>query len=195
MTKNKTQPKQLNIYQKLLEVQKKDLTFTKNAKSHYGKYLTLDDLNKGLNPTLNEIGLIVVHKTHKRNIVTMVIDTDTGKSLKSYFPIAETITDPQKVGSAITYAKRYNIGQLFNIVTDEDDDGDATTEKTTSPQKEPFRDKKINGRTIKKSANPTIHAHCSDCQTEITEAENEYSVKNHGIKLCRECQGKYKRKI
>jgi hypothetical protein len=66
----------------------------------------------------------------------MVIDTDTTEKIESRFPIPETITDPQKMGSAITYAKRYNIGQLFNIMTDEDDDGNAT-KQTNNKQNVP----------------------------------------------------------
>jgi len=43
-----------NIYKKLLDIQKLGLTFTKNAENPFfkSKYLDLDDLNKGLMPTL-----------------------------------------------------------------------------------------------------------------------------------------------
>jgi hypothetical protein len=40
--------------------------------------------------------------------------------ITSAFPITQT--DPQKIGSCITYAKRYNLGSLFNIITEWDDD-------------------------------------------------------------------------
>lgn len=41
--------------------------------------------------------------------------------------------DPQKLGSCISYAKRYNLAQIFNIITDRDDDANAasTPAKTT----------------------------------------------------------------
>ena len=132
MAQKTKQKKQLNIYQKLLAIQKKNLSFTKNADNPFfkSKYLSLDQLIKGLNPELNALDLIIVHKTRQREVITLVIDTPTGKNIKSRFPIPEAITDPQKMGSAITYAKRYNIGQLFNIMTDVDDDGNATASKT-----------------------------------------------------------------
>ncbi len=57
-----------NIYKKLLDIQKLGLTFTKNAENPFfkSKYLDLDDLNKGLMPTLNEKGLLLLHRTRKR---------------------------------------------------------------------------------------------------------------------------------
>jgi len=116
-----------NIYLKLLTIQKKELTFKKNAKNPYynSSYLTLDELIKTLKPILNELKIVIIHKNNKRNVITEVIDTESNEKIRSVFPIPDNITDPQKMGSAITYAKRYNLGELFNIVTDEDDDGNA----------------------------------------------------------------------
>lgn len=34
-----------------------------------------------------------------------------------------TGTTAQLMGAAITYAKRYNLGAIFNIITDDDVDG------------------------------------------------------------------------
>lgn len=123
---------QPNIYEKLFKIQQMNLTLTKNAKNPFfnSSYLTLDELNKKLNPILNDLKLLVIHRTSKRNVITEVIDIENldyvNSTVKSSFAIPETITDPQKMGSAITYAKRYNLVQLFNIVADEDDDGNAT---------------------------------------------------------------------
>jgi hypothetical protein len=124
-----TNKENLNIYQKLLEVQKKNITFTKDATNpdFNSKYLSLDELNKTLKPILNELGLLIVHTSRDRNIITAVVDTESGNQIESRFAIPDTITDPQKMGSAISYGKRYNIGQLFNIVTDEDDDGNSVS--------------------------------------------------------------------
>lgn len=133
-TQNTTQKQQLNIYQKLLEIQKKNLTFTKNATNPFfnSKYLTLDEINNKLNPILTELKLLVIHYTFNRQVNTKVINTETNDFdfIESSFPIPKEIIDPQKMGSAITYAKRYNLCQLFNIVSDEDDDGNATAKQT-----------------------------------------------------------------
>jgi hypothetical protein len=51
---------------------------------------------------------------------------------ESTCPLPDTV-DSQKLGSAITYARRYNKLALLDIVADEDDDGNAST-KITQPQ-------------------------------------------------------------
>ncbi len=41
-------------------------------------------------------------------------------------------TDPQAVGSAITYARRYALSAIFGITSDEDDDGNEATQPAKS---------------------------------------------------------------
>ena len=42
--------------------------------------------------------------------------------------ISRDANDPQKMGSAITYAKRYGLQAMFGIPADEDDDGNKANE-------------------------------------------------------------------
>ena len=116
-----------NLYKKLFEIQHSGLTFKKTADNPFfhSKYLPLDELVGGLLPTLKKQGLLITHSTHEKFVVTSVIDIESGELVSSAFPLQEGI-DPQKIGSAITYARRYNIGQIFNIITDEDDDANAS---------------------------------------------------------------------
>ena len=109
---------------KLFEIQKLGLKYKKESKSHYGKYLNLDDLLEKVLPGLNERGLLITNAISKKgSLVTTIIDTETGTGRQSFFPLPEGVK-PQEVGSAITYGKRYNTGALLNIVIDEDtDDG------------------------------------------------------------------------
>lgn len=116
----------MTLHTKLLEIQKKLLTFWKDgANPHFkSKYLTLDHLLEKLLPVCNELDLLITHQTKDGNVVTIV--TDGKDIIESFFPIGDT-SNPQKIGSAITYAKRYNLGQIFNIVTDDDDDGNKAS--------------------------------------------------------------------
>lgn len=116
------------VAQKLLEIQKLGVKYHKKGKSHYGKYLTLDDLLEQLLPELEKQNLLITHHGVNNELITSVQDVDSGSSVQSAFPLPQG-AEPQKMGSAITYAKRYNLGALFNIVTDEDDDGEATVIK------------------------------------------------------------------
>lgn len=43
--------------------------------------------------------------------------------------------DPQSIGSAITYAKRYALSAIFGITSDQDDDGNEATQANNKPAK------------------------------------------------------------
>lgn len=131
------------MYKQLLEIQKKMLSFSKDGKNPHFKssYLTLDSLLEKLLPTCNDLWVLVYHKTIDWNVVTIV--TDWKDNIESSFPIWDT-SNPQKVGSCITYAKRYNLGQIFNIMTDEDDDWNKASKKdssTTTPSNDLLLDR------------------------------------------------------
>jgi len=52
-----------------------------------------------------------------------------------FYPISSSLNDQQK-GSASTYGKRYSLSMACNLVADEDDDGNAASEK---PKKKAWR--------------------------------------------------------
>lgn len=119
----------MTLHTKLLEIQKKMMKYGKTASNPFfkSKYLTLDHLLERLLPELNTLEILVMHYTENNEVVTSISDWET--VMLSRFPIGN-VSDPQKIGSAITYAKRYNLWQLFNIVTDDDDDGNKASVKT-----------------------------------------------------------------
>lgn len=125
------------IHKKLFEIQSKDLVFKKEAENPFfkSKYLTLEALLTELKPILKEYNLLITHSTHSNCVVTSVIDVESGEFVSSAFPLQDGI-DPQKVGSAITYGKRYNLSQIFNIIADEDDDGNKAS--VVKPKVSPF---------------------------------------------------------
>lgn len=51
------------------------------------------------------------------------------------------VTDPQKMGSALTYAKRYCLLAAFGLVGDEDDDAEAATAPARKPAKKASKPK------------------------------------------------------
>lgn len=132
--------------QKLLEVQKKLLKFKKEWKANYWKYITLDDLLDKLLPVCNELDILVYHSMKDWVVVTTVRDWKS--SITSEFPVSD-ISSAQKVGASITYAKRYNLWQLFNIVTDDDtDDWNKVNDKPIPPkQRVEFTEKQYDSFT------------------------------------------------
>lgn len=57
---------------------------------------------------------------------------ESGERESGFFPIIAT--DPQKIGAATTYARRYMLAALTGIVADADDDGNAASLPTKAEQ-------------------------------------------------------------
>ncbi len=62
-------------------------------------------------------------------------------NLQTYcMPVVKT-NDPQAMGSAITYARRYALGSILGLNIDEDDDGEKAMQRNkveAKPQEKPF---------------------------------------------------------
>lgn len=134
--------KKLNIYQKLLEVQKRVVGLGKNQKSFNYDYVTGSKVLDNIKPIMNEVGLIlkqeIINLTHERidyksknsekseilytaELLFTWIDVETGEKDENRFA-ASGMNDWEKgVGSILTYAERYFLLKYFHIKTDEDD--------------------------------------------------------------------------
>lgn len=114
----------MKLYTKLFAIQGKVSVTKDGINPHFrSKYMTLDNIVETLQPMLNDNKLLVTHFIENGTLVTRVVDIETAETLDSHFPM--NATDPQKVGSEITYGKRYNLVALFNICADEDDDANS----------------------------------------------------------------------
>lgn len=99
------------------------------------KYLSLGALTDAAFPVLGKHGLAYTTTTEVREgslVLKATLLHETGE-LVAEFPITETL--PQKVGSAVTYYRRYGLASLTGIVADEDDDGNAASAGPSSAQK------------------------------------------------------------
>lgn len=95
------------------------------------KYATLGNVTKNVFPKLAEHGFSFTTGSFVDNGV-LVLDAhllhESGESRSMQFPITET--NPQKVGSAVTYYRRYALAALTGVVADEDDDGNAASRQS-----------------------------------------------------------------
>src|SRR5688572_23512024 len=57
----------------------------------------------------------------------------SGETLEGVMPLLLTKQDPQGQGSAITYARRYALSAVLNLVADEDDDGHRASKRSQEP--------------------------------------------------------------
>lgn len=97
------------------------------------KYASLEDIQKHIKPHLQKAGLVVT----QANVVidgapyveSRVWDVSSGEYISSQFPVIVGKVSAQDYGSAVSYAKRYSLSGLLNlIVADEDDDANTASQ-------------------------------------------------------------------
>jgi hypothetical protein len=57
--------------------------------------------------------------------MSTVLMHSSGEWLSGQYPIKPTKNDPQGIGAAITYARRYSLAAMVGVVSDEDDDAET----------------------------------------------------------------------
>lgn len=116
---------------RLLEVQKQIGTLSKNAKNPFFKsqYLDLNTLLNHVTPLLNNQGLVLLQPLSGDCVTSAIMDGETGDTIASSTLTLPNISDPQKMGSAITYFRRYTLKSLLGIA-EEDDDGNKASKPT-----------------------------------------------------------------
>lgn len=103
------------------------------------KFSTLQDIVDCVR-TAGQFGLAFTQEVdfdESRIFVRTAMMHVSGEVRESRTPvISKDASDPQKMGSAITYAKRYGLQAIYGIPADEDDDGNRANEaprQTSSP--------------------------------------------------------------
>jgi len=120
---------------KLLKVQQEIGTLSKNAKNPFFKsqYLDLSTILKHVTPLLNAEGLILIQPLELDKVGTVIIDAESGTTIAESHLTLPQIADPQKLGSAITYFRRYTLKSLLAIA-EEDDDGNKASKPVSKPK-------------------------------------------------------------
>jgi hypothetical protein len=123
-----------NIFNKLLKVQGKIGAISKDTKNPFynSKYFDINSLLKQVTPLLQEEGLVLLQPIQDNQVKSIIIDVNGGNIESSMF--LPEISDPQKLGSAITYYRRYTLQSLLALQA-EDDDGNATVNQLDEVQK------------------------------------------------------------
>ena len=142
----------LNLYQKLLTIQKRINGLGKDKKSFSYSYVTGDKVLGEIKPLMNELGLLLKQEIvsinnsrqdystkngTKSEILSKVmmqftwIDVESGEKDVNSFGANGQNDFEKGLGSALTYAERYFLLKYFHIATDEDDI-DNSDRKTTN---------------------------------------------------------------
>jgi hypothetical protein len=153
-----------------LEAQQNIESVIKDSNNPYykSKYADLTSVIEACKDKLNAQGIAILQPINGMELETILIHS-SGEWYSSTTPIVvKEENNPQALGSAITYAKRYGL-QSMVLLPAEDDDGNMATHNST-PKKE--------------------QNNCQRCDANnLPPAVINYSKKIYGGKiLCRNCQ-------
>jgi len=140
--------KELNIYQKLVEVRKSIDGFKKDATGYGYKYVSGTQVLTSIKTKMDELGIIlephlihpVVEKSDRgyladaeMKMVWVNADKPEDRIEIDWYMTGEQKDPSQAFGSGLTYSERYFLLKFFNVPTDEDDPDNPREFKNTKP--------------------------------------------------------------
>ena len=123
--------KELN--EKLYDLQQEIGAISKDTSNPFykSKYFDVNSLIKQLQPLLKKNRLLLLQPIEDNCVTSKIICIDSNLGTHSSIPLPD-INDPQKLGSAITYYRRYTLASLLGLQAD-DDDGNLASGNASSP--------------------------------------------------------------
>ena len=119
----KSLAKALMLFQTKMDTVVKDAT----NPFYKSKYASLSTILEHIQLPLAEAGLTFSQLPDGDCLTTIIIHVETGEYFQSCYNIHPAKVDPQGIGSAITYARRYALTSILGLNVDADDDGNAAT--------------------------------------------------------------------
>lgn len=128
-----------NIYIKLKELQTSidKIRKTKNNPYFKNKYADINLILDAISDKLLENGLVILQAPQANlTLKTEIIDVETSEKIISETPLIGC-NDMQKLGSAITYARRYAIVSMLCLEQEDDDGNKASGKDVKKPAEKP----------------------------------------------------------
>jgi hypothetical protein len=160
----------MNLYTKLNEVKKEIGAISKDSTNPFfkSKYFDINSLLKHVEPLLQKNGLLLLQPIVKGEVFSEIVDIESGESVTSSIPLPQ-MDDPQKLGSAITYYRRYTLQSLLGLQA-EDDDANSASQATKSQKQWVNKDDKIWSAAVDKGVT-------------LTELKKHYSISRINAEL------------
>lgn len=123
-----------NINQKLFNLQQEIGTISKDASNPFykSKYFDINSLIKQLQPLLKKNRLLLLQPIEEDMVYSKIICIDGTGGTVSALKLPD-INDPQKLGSAITYYRRYTLASLLGLQAVDDDANIASGKQFNKP--------------------------------------------------------------
>jgi hypothetical protein len=142
----------LTLHQKLHRAKLAIGKVTKNAQSHHSKYADLNAILSTVEPVLLENGLLLIQPIQGNSVCTHIVDIDSGAMLESCMDLPQGV-NPQNMGSAITYYRRYTLQSALSLQAVDDDGQQASKEQPIETKKESLSTERFNNALAKIKAN------------------------------------------
>lgn len=107
----------------------------KDAKNPHFKnqYATLESVIDATKDALLANKITVIQSVTKENTLLTELVHESGEYISAEMPLLLNKQDMQQMGSAITYARRYQLSAMLNMAQTDDDGNDAAKTQQTSP--------------------------------------------------------------
>lgn len=122
----------IKLYQNLSKVKAEIGKISKDSTNPFykSKYFDVNSLLEHVEPLLQKNGLVLLQPIENGIVQTVIVNIEDGESVSSGVALPNQ-DDPQKLGSAITYYRRYTLQSLLGLQA-EDDDANKASNKSTS---------------------------------------------------------------
>ncbi|RUP37034.1 MAG: hypothetical protein EKK63_15810 [Acinetobacter sp.] len=126
-----------NISLALLKFQGEAKKIIKTANNPFfnSKYADLPSILDEITEPLQKCGLVVSQFPDGEGLTTILIHPDSGEYIQANGTMKPVKNDPQSIGSAITYQRRYALCAILGLNVDKDDDGNEASKPEPTPKK------------------------------------------------------------
>ena len=168
----------MSIKEKLFNVRSKVGKISKDADNPFykSKYFDINGLIEHVQPLLDEQGLLLTQPIEDKAVMSRITDVESGESICSSLTLPD-IQDPQKIGSAITYYRRYTLASLLALQA-EDDDGNKASGKVDKPVKQWLNATDKSGKLNKRGEQTAQRLFTRDTSWEVIEKAVQVSDKD-----------------
>lgn len=156
---NQTQQSNSKLLAALVAAKKKFTPAKKTATNpHYkSRYVDLASVMESCEAALLEHDLVIWHQPRlngdQLELVT-ILSHVSGERIDCVWPIKPTRDDPQGLGSATTYARRYSVMALLGIAGEDDDGNEASGVKAEPQSKYPAKKAETSLAALAESPKP-----------------------------------------
>ena len=166
----------MSIYKKLSEAKKEIGKISKDSRNPFfkSKYFDINSLLEHVEPILQKHGLIVSQPIKNNSVCSVIVDVESGDILESILKLPE-LQDPQKLGSAITYYRRYTLQSLLALQA-EDDDANAATKSVKKDDNKPWLNYTNKDGSITPQWENIVKGIQTGSLTKISQVRNKYKV-------------------